>query len=182
MGTSKGLLGAQPTLGLDALNERRAKIAQVHQELRQRHGTPLYLALALYQSSGRGVEVGQGHLFKWPAALNPLFPGLREVGQLTAGSPSQPSAPHPRSGGRTRGRDQRLNRAVERHAVAVATAWYQALGYTVEDVGSRSPGIWKPPSLVSSAESKSRAPGLLAMPWISPSTRSPTPTGGPPRT
>jgi hypothetical protein len=124
-------------LGLDALNERRAEIAQVHQELRDRHGTPLYLALALYQSGGRGVEVGQGYLFKWPATLNPLFPGLREVGQLTAGSPSQPSAPQPRSGGRPRGRDQRLNRAVERHAVAVATAWYQALGYTVEDVGSR---------------------------------------------
>jgi Domain of unknown function (DUF3883) len=124
-------------LGLDALNERRTEIAQVHQELRDRHGTPLYLALALYQSGGRGVEVGQGYLFKWPAALNPLFPGLREVGQLTAGSPSQPSAPHPRSGGRLRGRDQRLNRVVERHAVAVATAWYRELRYTVEDVGSR---------------------------------------------
>jgi hypothetical protein len=119
------------------LNEQRAEIAAVHQELRDRHGTPLYLALALYRSGGRGVEVGQGYLFKWPAALNPLFPGLREVGQLTAGSPAEPSAPHSRSGSRPRRRDQRLNRAVERHAVAVATAWYQQLGYTVDDVGFR---------------------------------------------
>ena len=78
----------------------------------------------------------RGYLFKWPAALNPLLPGLREVGQLTAGSPWEPSAAQPRSGGRPRRRDQRLNRAVERHAVAVATAWYEELGYTVEDVGS----------------------------------------------
>jgi hypothetical protein len=83
------------------------------------------------------VEVGQGYLFKWPAALNHLFSGLREMGQLTAGSPLEPSAPQPRSGSRPRGRDQRLNRAVERHAVAVAVAWYQQLGYTVEDVGAR---------------------------------------------
>jgi hypothetical protein len=124
-------------LGLDALNEHRAEIAAVHQELHDRHGKPLYLALALYQSGGRGVEVGQGYLFKWPAALNPLFLGLREVGQLTAGSPSEPSAPQPRLGGRPRSRDQRLNRAVERHAMAVATAWYQGLGYAVEDVSSR---------------------------------------------
>jgi hypothetical protein len=124
-------------LGLDALNEYRAEIAAVHQQLRDRHGTPLYLALTLYQSGGRGVEVGQGYLFKWPVALNHLFAGLREMGQLTAGSPSEPSAPHPRAAGRPRGRDQRLNRAVERHAVAVATAWYQQLGYTAEDVGAR---------------------------------------------
>jgi Domain of unknown function (DUF3883) len=124
-------------LGLDALNEHRAEIAAVHQDLRDRHGSPLYLALALYQSARRGVEVGQGYLFKWPAALNPLFPGLREVGQLTAGSPSEPSAPHPHSAGRPRSRDQRLNRAVERHAVAVASAQYVELGYTVEDVGTR---------------------------------------------
>lgn len=136
MGTPERVPGAREPLGLDALNQHRAEIAAVHQELRDRHGTPLYLALALYQSGGRGVEVGQGYLFKWPAALNPLFPGLREVGQLTAGRPSEPAAPQPRSGVRQRRSDQRLNRAVERHAVAVATAWYQELGYTVEDVGS----------------------------------------------
>jgi Domain of unknown function (DUF3883) len=59
------------------------------------------------------------------------------MGQLTAGSPSEPWAPQSRSAGRPKGRDQRLNRAVERHAVAVATAWYQQSGYTVEDVGAR---------------------------------------------
>jgi hypothetical protein len=150
----------------------------MHQQLRDRHGTPLYLALTLYQSGGRGVEVGQGYLFKWPAALNHLFSGLREMGQLTAGSPLEPSAPQPRSGSRPRGRDQRLNWAVERHAVAVAVAWYQQLGYTVEDVAPGSPGTWKPPGPVSSVESKSRAPGPLVMPWTSPLMRSPTPTGG----
>jgi hypothetical protein len=124
-------------VGLDALNEHRAEIAVVHQELHDRHGKPLYLALALYQSGGRGVEVGQGYLFKWPAALNPLFVGLREVGQLTAGSPLEPAGPPPRLGGRPRRRVQVLNRAVERHAMAVATAWYQGLGYAVEDVSSR---------------------------------------------
>jgi Domain of unknown function (DUF3883) len=124
-------------VGLDALNEQRAEIASVHQELYERHGTPLYLALTLYQLGSRGVEVGQGYLFKWPAALNGLFPGLREIGQLTAGSPSEPAAPHPRSRRRPRSRDQRLNQAVEHHAVAVATAWYQEHGYMVENVGSR---------------------------------------------
>lgn len=169
-------------VGLDALNEHRAEVAAVHQELHDRYGKPLYLALALYQSDGRGVEVGQGYLFKWPAALNPLFLGLREIGQLTAGSPLEPSAPPPRLGGRPRSRDQRLNRAVERHAMAVATAWYQGLGYAVEEVSSRK--SWdleaaKPSEL---RESKSRAPERLAMPWISPLMRSPTPTGGAPPT
>jgi hypothetical protein len=71
-------------LALDALNEHRAEIAEVHRQLRDRHGTPLYLALALYRSDRRGVEVGQGYLFKWPAALNRLFPSLRGIDQLTA--------------------------------------------------------------------------------------------------
>jgi Protein NO VEIN, C-terminal len=129
-------------LGLDALNERRTDIAAIHDELHRRHGTPLYLALTLYQSIRRGVEVGQGYLFKWPAALNQLFPSLRAIGQVTAGSPAEPwdtpSRP-PATGARSAHRrrsDQRFNRAVESHAVAVAMAWYQARGYAVEDVGS----------------------------------------------
>jgi len=125
-------------LGLPELNERRAGIAGVYEDLRRRHRTPLYLALTLYKSERRGVEVGQGYLFKWPAALNPLFPVLRGMTQLTAGSPSEPSESHPRSRVlRIRRRDQRLNRAIENHAVAVASAWYEERGYKVENVGSR---------------------------------------------
>src|SRR5262249_20365694 len=73
-------------IGLVTLNTKRLEIAHAHSELADRYGLPLYLALTLYQGQ-RGVQVGQGFLFKWPAALNDVFDDLRAVRQFTLGEP-----------------------------------------------------------------------------------------------
>ena len=98
---------------------------------------PLYLALTLY--STRGVQVGQGYLFKWPAALNEVFTSLHGMGQLTAGEPSEPTSDRPTGTSRRSRwrREQRFLKAVELHAMAAAASWYTAQGYAVEDVSAR---------------------------------------------
>lgn len=98
---------------------------------------PLYLALTLY--STRGVQVGQGYLFKWPAALNEVFTSLHGMGQLTAGEPSEPTSDRPTGTSRRsrRRREQRFLKAVELHAMAAAASWYTAQGYAVDDVSAR---------------------------------------------
>jgi hypothetical protein len=91
------------SIRLADLNANREAIERVHADLRVIYGTPLYLALTLYQGR-RGVEVGQGYMFKWPAALNSLFDPLRGMDQLTQGEPVElHEAPRPserRVGGR----------------------------------------------------------------------------------
>jgi hypothetical protein len=118
--------GLPTPIELAELNAHRPEIESCHADLRARYGDPLYLALTLY--STRGVQVGQGYLFKWPAALNDVFPSLHGMGQLTAGEPLEPTSDRPTGNGRRsrRRREQRFVKAVELHAMTAATAWYTA--------------------------------------------------------
>jgi hypothetical protein len=125
-------------IGLPELAAHRGDVERVHADLAAEHGSPLYLALSIY-TPPRGVEVGQGYIFKWPAALNDVFPGLRGMGQLTLGEPGNVADPGAATEPVTRRRgrrEQRFLKAVELHAMAVAMAWYEGQGYTVEDVSA----------------------------------------------
>jgi hypothetical protein len=126
-------------IGLADLNADRAAIEGVYAHIRDIYGSPLYLALTLYQGR-RGVEVGQGYMFKWPAELNAVFEGLRGMDQLMQGEPTElddPVEPVGEARRRPRRRDQRRLKAAELHAMEAAKSWYTAQGYAVEDVSSR---------------------------------------------
>lgn len=106
----------------------------------------LYFPLAF--SDKRPVRVAQGYLVKLPAAFLTAVPGLTQIptgvrrrpgvpgaGERPTGSGSSGSKRSARGAGYVA--DAVLRRALETHAVALATAHYQRQGWTMEDVGSR---------------------------------------------
>ncbi|MEU4164529.1 DUF3883 domain-containing protein [Actinoplanes sp. NPDC026670] len=112
------------------------------------HRGALYFPFAF--SDKRPIRTNQGYLVKFPAELLKIIPGLE---QIPAGPRRQPTAPgegeKPTATDSNRIRrsargagyvaDAKLRVALERHAVAQATAFYQGEGWTVTDVGTKRP-------------------------------------------
>jgi hypothetical protein len=127
----------------DELRRDEPQLRAVYQDLAERHTGPLYFPFAF--SDKRPVRAAQGYLVKMPAhvidvfrelALVPRANQLRlpstPVDPAVEGSPSIPAA----LAGQRYMNDPRVRRAVERHAVLRATAYFAELGYDVSDVGN----------------------------------------------
>ncbi len=104
-------------------------------QLTDAHDKPLYLPFAF--SDKRPVRAAQGYLVKFPKAFldpfNELDPLPRPDKRQDSAVPPR-SSPEPGDSGYIT--DPRVRRAIERHAVARASAYFAELGYDVEDVGA----------------------------------------------
>lgn len=130
----------------DVLRSVEPDLRDAFDRLTGEHNGSLYFPFAF--SDKRPVRATQGYLVKFPAQLLTLIPGL---GPVPTGSRRPPAAPgtgeKPTATGSDRVRrsargagyiaDSVLRRALEQHAVAQATAYYQRQEWDVEDVGSR---------------------------------------------
>lgn len=108
------------------LNERRADVLQVLDEVALEHGKPIYAPFQNY--GGREIRAQQGYLTKFPEALVALLYGLPA---------DDDGARSPRMGrGQGYVADAELRKALERHAVARAIAHYRAQGADeIEELG-----------------------------------------------
>jgi hypothetical protein len=111
-----------------------SQLRSIRDDLSAAVGNPIYFPWAF--SDKRPLRTTQGYLVKLPAAVVAML-GLQGSGAPLDGSsgpvrgvPSQGA-----SGGLQR--DTELRLATEQHAVKIATEHFEALGFTVEDVGAR---------------------------------------------
>ncbi len=129
----------------DVLRRVEPDVRDSFARLAELYGGSLYFPFAF--SDRRPIRTAQGYLVKFPVELLGVIPGL---GQVPTGPRRPPAAPgsgeRPSREGSTKTRrsargagyiaDAVLRRALERHAVAQATAYYFRQGWRVKDVGS----------------------------------------------
>lgn len=117
-------------LGLAQLRETEDRLRAVREELAADHGSPLYFPYAF--SSRQPLRTTQGYLVKFPAALVDALTPLRDA--LTTGSAANPPSGKGRRGrGARYQQDVAVRRAIERHAVSMATDHFEKEGYVVDD-------------------------------------------------
>lgn len=122
-------------LTADQLQDLRAPVLQVNAILEQAHRKPTYFPFYLY--GGRELRAQQGYLVKFPVELFDVLTSIDEVRTQLPGSADAelpedgepPSRRVPR-GQVTRAQDPLLRSALENHAVARATEYYEELGAT----------------------------------------------------
>ncbi|SNY53708.1 DUF3883 domain-containing protein [Paractinoplanes atraurantiacus] len=144
----RGYTALHQPVDQSVLRQVEDELRDVFEKLSETYPGTLYLPFAF--SDKRPIRAAQGYLVKFPAELLKVIPGLDEV---PAGPRPGLRAPgdgeKPTKAGSTRTRrsargagyisDAKLRRALEEHAVAQATALYQAEGWTVTDVGKTRP-------------------------------------------
>ena len=143
----RGYTALVAPVGQDVLRDAEPLLRDVHANLARDNAGALYFPFVF--SDKRPVRTAQGYMVKFPAELLTVLPGLDAV---PTGQPSRPgdrvgATERPtRSGSSQTKRSARgagyvadavLRRALERHAVALATAFYQHEGWTVVDVGTK---------------------------------------------
>ncbi len=121
---------------LTEVRAREAELRRIKDDLASQHGDGLYFPFVF--SDKRPVRTTQGYLVKFPAALLDVFPGLTDVPRQDLPPRGKPPTdpPQPVSGDTGYIADPMVRRAIEHHAVDLATARYMGQGYTVVDVGA----------------------------------------------
>lgn len=129
----------------EALRAAEPRLRAVWNLLSDQYQGSLYFPFVF--SDSRPIRTAQSYLTKFPSELLALLPGLEKVPigvrrpPLTPGAgerPTEAGTTNPQRSARSAGyvADAVLRRAIEQHAVAVATANYQREGWTVTDVGT----------------------------------------------
>jgi hypothetical protein len=117
------------------LNTLEAQLRQVHERLDQRVRGALYFPFMFYKPGE--VRAAQTYLTKFPTALVDVLPGLSTLrAPESTNTPAARSTGSKRNGLYRRLQDPELRRAIELHAVRLATQHYLDQGATdVEELG-----------------------------------------------
>jgi hypothetical protein len=116
----------------DQLQGYKAAVLDLKDRLQEAYGAHLYYPFYLY--GARELRATQAYLTKFPAQLLPVFALDKELGRQAADSAVEPSRRSTRGSGYLK--DVEVKRAIERHAVWTARAYFEAQGYTCQDVGT----------------------------------------------
>jgi hypothetical protein len=120
-------------VGLPEIRQRERELRQIRDDLRSRHGDPIYYPWVF--SDLQPIRTAQAYLAKLPRAAIELLVGTQWDNQGT----NDPPSPTPTSGGPGRQSDTAVKLATEQHAVDKATEYLEDKGYMVTDVGAVKP-------------------------------------------
>jgi hypothetical protein len=116
----------------DQLQDYMAPVLDLKARLQEGYGPHIYYPFYLY--GGNQLRATQAYLVKFPAQLLATFGFDLGSNVEVTNAPIEPSRPSVRGSGYMR--DVEVKRAVERHAVGLAKALFEAEGYNCMDVGA----------------------------------------------